>query len=99
MSLKADRSRTPCDEEPGDHLDFVFDSIAGLATVVPKTRRGEVTIETLGLNRAALRTYRSSQVKKAAFLARRAPGDPEAQALLSEVRSDASEYAAFARTL
>jgi uncharacterized protein (TIGR02646 family) len=89
----------PCDDEPGDHLAFVFDPIAGLATVVPKTRRGELTIETLGLNRATLRTYRSSQVKKAAFLARRAPGDPEAQALLYEVRSAAFEYAAFARAL
>jgi uncharacterized protein (TIGR02646 family) len=89
----------PCDDIPHEHLDFVFDRVAKLASVVYKTERGRVTVELFGLNRPDLRAYRSRVFEKLLALSRFAATDGEARHLLEEAQSDDGEYAAFARTL
>ncbi|MEW5818376.1 MAG: retron system putative HNH endonuclease, partial [Spirochaetota bacterium] len=49
----------PCDDEPVEHLKFVFDQQTGLASVYGVTDRGSLTEEIFGLNRVELRKYRS----------------------------------------
>ena len=39
----------PCQEDPSDHLEFIYDAVARVATVVCKTKRGRVTKDLLGL--------------------------------------------------
>ncbi len=98
----------PCDEgdEPSEHFDFVYDATTRLATVVPKTQRGETTEQILGLNRGegekGLRAHRSRQVARALVLRRiAAGGDAEAAALVAALEARVSdgreEYAAFLR--
>jgi uncharacterized protein (TIGR02646 family) len=89
----------PCDDEPNEHLEFRFDTVAMLANVYGRTRRGCVTEEVLGLNRPELRVYRSQFIEKLFALSIFAKTDAMARELLRRaVRSD-SEYAAFARAL
>ncbi|MCX6361101.1 MAG: TIGR02646 family protein [Armatimonadetes bacterium] len=89
----------PCSDDPTDHLDFVFDPVAGLTTVAPRTLRGQVTVRTLGLNRPDLRTYRSSCIGKLAVLAMLASEHADCAALLAEAQRGDAEYSAFARAL
>ena len=89
----------PCTDNPEDHFQFVYDPIAKLASVYGKTKRGETTEIELGLNRPDLRTHRSLQVTRLAFIASIAKSNPEAQSLLDEAKQADAEYAAFARTL
>jgi uncharacterized protein (TIGR02646 family) len=89
----------PCDDLPEEHLSFLFDIAARVATVVAKTERGRVTIELFGLNRPDLREYRSRFTEKLLVLSRFAAADEEAHRLLEEARADSAEYAAFSRTL
>ena len=89
----------PCEDNPGDHFDFKYDSVAHLASVYGKTERGRVTEALLGLNRKDLRVHRSRFVKKLEVLLRLAPSHPEARDLIEESVRDDAEYAAFARSL
>ncbi|MBI5558340.1 MAG: TIGR02646 family protein [Deltaproteobacteria bacterium] len=89
----------PCEDMPDEHLDFVFDLDARLATVVGKTARGETTKKLLGLNRDDLRAYRTKVIMRFSVLASYAKTDPEAKRLLDEARKDDCEYAAFVRSL
>lgn len=89
----------PCEEEPDSHLTFHFDSEAHVASVYGTTRRGETTVNVLGLNRHELREYRSQQVHRLAALSRFAKECPQAAALLEEARLNSAEYAAFARAI
>lgn len=89
----------PCDEEPDDHFDFLFDRTSRLATVVGKTRRGKITVRLIALNRHELRAYRSRQVCKLFLLKQFAQTDPEAETIFQEAQQDSAEYAAFARTI
>lgn len=84
-------------DHPNEHLSFFFDEKAVLATVLNKSRRGKVTVETVGLNRSDLREHRSEFVKKLVVLSYFAESDTEAMDLLIEAVRDSSEYAAFAR--
>jgi len=87
----------PTEEDPNDHLDFVIDINARLATVVGKTTRGRTTEKTIGLNRPDLRAYRSKLVMQLRILSNFAGTDPEAKSLIEAACQDNSEYAAFAR--
>lgn len=89
----------PCDDNPEEHFEFVFDFEARLTTVVGKTARGKITEETIGLNRHDLRTYRTKMIMRLYALALYAEADPYAQELLVEACQDDNEYAAFARTI
>jgi len=89
----------PCQEKPDDHFEFVYDQTSKLATVVGKTKRGETTERLLGLNRHALREYRSKQVRKLISLKKFAGADPEAETIFQEAQQDNAEYAAFARAI
>jgi hypothetical protein len=89
----------PCEEEPREHFDFVFDARARLASVVGKTTRGKTTERLLGLNRPELREYRSRLVMMLSALALHAKDDPTARMLIEEACRDEAEYAAFARQL
>ncbi len=89
----------PCDEEPSDHFEFIYDQTSKLATVVGKTSRGEATEQLLGLNRHSLRAHRSNQVRRLISLKKFAVQDPEAKYLLQEAAQDHAEYAAFARAI
>lgn len=89
----------PCEEEPREHFDFVFDTRARLASVVGKTTRGKTTERLLGLNRPELRAYRSRLVMMLSVLALHAKDDPTARMLIEEACHDEAEYAAFARQL
>lgn len=88
----------PTVDLPRDHLSFVWDNAAKLATVVGTTDRGRTTVETIALNRDDLRFDRSKAVKTIAALIALLP-DRQAAALLTEARLDSAEYAAFARVL
>ena len=89
----------PCADDPEEHFQFVYDSKAKIASVYGITARGETTETDLGLNRPDLRTHRSVQIKRLAFIASKAKTDPVAQRLLDEAKQADAEYAAFARTL
>jgi uncharacterized protein (TIGR02646 family) len=88
----------PCDEEPAEHFEFVFDPAAKLASVIGKTIRGQTTEKILGLNRVDLRGYRSKVVMTLYALSFYAAIDSAAQALLEEACRDDGEYAAFIRS-
>lgn len=89
----------PCDEEPKEHFDFVYDQTAKLATVVGKTTRGTTTEKLIGLNRNDLRELRSKKVQMLLALKSYAQTDPEAAEILQQAKLDDAEYAAFARSL
>ena len=89
----------PCEDEPTDHFEFVYDPTSRLATIIGKTTRGETTEKLLGLNRHELRRHRSNQVRKLMFLKKAAQTDPEAETILQEAQQDNAEYAAFARSI
>lgn len=89
----------PCDDIPEEHFRFIFDPKAKVATVTAKTRRGEVTIALLGLNRPDLRAYRSKFVEKLVVLSRFAENDDEAKELLELAMRDEGEFAAFIRAI
>lgn len=89
----------PCEDEPNDHFDFLYDQTAKIATVISKTKRGEVTEKLLALNRPELRSYRSKQVQRLYVLSVFAKTNPEAKALFQESQLDSTEYSAFSRTL
>lgn len=89
----------PCLDNPNDHFEFIYDTRAKLTSVYGTTQRGKTTEQDLGLNRADLRSHRSIQITRIAFIATMAPNDPVAQRLLDEARGVDAEYAAFVRTL
>jgi uncharacterized protein (TIGR02646 family) len=89
----------PCDDLPDEHLEFLYDSQCGVATVTYKTERGRVSVDLFGLNRPDLRAHRSKVIKTFIVLSRLAENDIEAKALLGQFQNDEAEYAAFARNL
>jgi len=89
----------PCDDEPNDHFDFVYDQTAKLATVVGKTVRGVTTEKLIGLNRHDLRSLRTKWVQSLLCLKSYAQTDPEAAEILQQAQLDDAEYVAFARKL
>lgn len=89
----------PCEDEPQEHFDFVFDPRARLASVVGRTPRGKTTEKLLGLNRPELRAHRSYLVDILRALSLLAKSDPDARRLILEACRDNAEYAAFARAL
>jgi uncharacterized protein (TIGR02646 family) len=89
----------PCNDDPSSHFLFEYDAVANLASVRGTTPRGVRTEEDLGLNRPELRAHRSKQVRHWMALSRLAGTDPEAKALIQEVKNADGEYAAFARAL
>jgi uncharacterized protein (TIGR02646 family) len=89
----------PCEDDPERHFEFHFDLVTRLASVYGKTHRGITTEKLLGLNRTALREYRSTRIRHLIALAQYACADPEAAKLLNEAKQSSAEYAAFARTL
>jgi uncharacterized protein (TIGR02646 family) len=89
----------PCEDDPEVHFDFHYDRVSRLASVYGTTSRGATTERILGLNRVALREYRSTRVRHLIALARFAGTDPEAAKLIEEAKQSVAEYAAFARRL
>ena len=89
----------PCEEDPSDHLSFVFDTKAKLATVTFKSTRGRTTIDLLGLNRDDLRTYRSKFIEKLIVISKFIQTDPDARQIIELAQRDDGEYAAFARSI
>jgi len=89
----------PCNDEPDDHFDFVYDQAAKLATVVGKTTRGKTTEVQIGLNRNDLRNRRSKWVQMLFVLKDLAQTKAEAAEILRQAKSNDAEYAAFARSL
>lgn len=89
----------PCEDDPKEHFNFLYDHVSKITTVIGKTQRGEVTEKLLALNRHELRTYRSKQVRKIYVLSLLAQSDLEAKALFQEAQLDSAEYSAFSRAL
>jgi uncharacterized protein (TIGR02646 family) len=89
----------PCEDDPEGHFEFHFDLKTKLASVYGKTPRGAATEGILGLNRTALREYRSIRIRHLVALAAFADKDPEVVKLLDEAKKSSAEYAAFARAL
>ncbi|MCI5151288.1 MAG: hypothetical protein D3916_18205, partial [Candidatus Electrothrix sp. MAN1_4] len=89
----------PCEDDPAQHFSFHYEPQAGIASIYGTTPRGEITEKILGLNRHALRAYRSGQIAKLYTLAHLADSDPEAAALFQEATKGSAEYAAFARAI
>lgn len=91
----------PCEDEPADHLTFLEDG-----SVVSETKRGQVTIEILGLNRMDLvnaRLRKVHQINEAKELLEKAVESQELKILemvvkqLREFRQPYQEYAGLAR--
>jgi uncharacterized protein (TIGR02646 family) len=86
---------------PMTHLEFIWDGIAGLASVYGRDQRGKA-VETIfdlnGINgRKELINHRSKYVKRLFALLRLAQsGDEDAIALLKESCDSSAEYSAFA---
>lgn len=89
----------PCIDNPEEHFQFVYNATAKLASVYGKMERGKTTEIDLRLNRPDLRTHRSMQMKRLAFIALKAKTDSSARRLLDEAKQDDAEYAAFTRNL
>jgi uncharacterized protein (TIGR02646 family) len=89
----------PCDDLPDEHLAFVYDSKAEVASVTYKTERGRVSVDLFGLNRPELRAHRSKAVKTFIVLSQLARNNPDARVLFLLCQGDEAEYAAFARAL
>lgn len=87
--------------DPRTHLEFVWDGVAGVASVFGRDQRGRA-VETIfdlnGINgRKELVNHRSSYIKRLFALLRFAQqGDNEAIALLREACDPSAEYSAFA---
>ena len=87
-----------------EHLEFLWDAEAGLATVYGRDARGKAVEEIFDLNglhgRRELIKHRSEYVKKIIVLLRFAQaGSEDAFSLLHEACHTSSEYSAFARGL
>jgi len=88
--------------DPLAHLDFVWDAVAGLASIFGRDERGRTVESTFDLNgirgRRELIDHRSRYVKRLFALLRLAQqGDAEAAVLLREAVQADAEYCAFAR--
>ena len=86
----------PCEDDPDDHFQFLFDARTQVASVYGITPRGRTTERDLGLNRSDLRVHRSGYVRMLFCISRFAATDAGARELLQEARSPTSEYSAFA---
>ncbi len=85
---------------PNTHLEFTWDSVAGLASVYGRDDRGKAVETIFDLNgmkgRKELVAHRSNYVKKLFVLLRLAQtGDSEAISLLIESCHPSAEYSAF----
>jgi uncharacterized protein (TIGR02646 family) len=85
---------------PNTHLEFIWDSVAGLASVYGRDDRGKAVETIFDLNglkgRKELVAHRSKYVKRLFALLRLAQtGDSEAIALLIESCHPSAEYSAF----
>jgi len=96
----------PCEDDPDDLFDFSCEldenSEEGFIAVVrPKHPRGEITEQSLGLNRIPLLRKRiQALVPYYLALAEKAKGgDPKAKALLEKASHPRFEYSAFAKSL
>jgi uncharacterized protein (TIGR02646 family) len=90
----------PVEENPADFFQFEFDATTGMANVLASQPRGQVSIDTFGLNRPDLIKHRNQVVKKMVFIAIRAAlGDKEGRQLVLECCQREHEYAAFAHSL
>jgi uncharacterized protein (TIGR02646 family) len=90
----------PVEEDPVDFFQFEFDAVTGMANVLASQPRGQVSIDTFGLNRPDLIKHRNPVVKKMVYIAiRAAQGDKEGRQLVLECCQQEHEYAAFARSL
>lgn len=88
--------------DPQAHLDFVWDDVAGLASIFGRDERGRAVESIFDLNglrgRRELIDHRSRYVKRLFALMRFAQqGDAEAIELLREAVQPDAEYCAFAR--
>ncbi|MFM7175102.1 MAG: HNH endonuclease [Caldilinea sp.] len=88
--------------DPRSHLDFVWDAVAGLASIFGRDERGRTVELTFDLNgirgRRELIDHRSRYVRRLFALLRFAQqGDAEAAVLLREAVQPDAEYCAFAR--
>jgi uncharacterized protein (TIGR02646 family) len=87
---------------PNKHLEFVWDDVAGLASIYGRDQRGKTVEMIFDLNgirgRKELIAHRSKYVKRLFALLRFAQsGDEGAIALLHECCDSNAEYSAFAR--
>jgi uncharacterized protein (TIGR02646 family) len=86
-------------DEPGDHLEFEIDPETFFCYVVPKTERGVITEQCLGLNRIELVKYRTALIKKLIVLGEFAKINDEARNLIREATQIDQPYLAFIRKL
>ncbi len=106
MTAVGDTIINPCEDQPDDFFDFVFEldenSPTGfIARVLPKNERAEITEKTLGLNRIPLLKMRNQYLSPYfLYLAQKAQeGDQEARGFLEKAGQAEFQYAAFARAL
>jgi len=87
--------------DPNQHLEFVWDPVAGLASVLGRDERGNAVENVFDLNgihgRKELITHRSKYIKRLfAVLHFAQAGDLQAINLLKEACQPSEEYSAFA---
>lgn len=87
----------PCDEDPSDFFEFIFDVKTNATIIKPKNRRGQTSEKVYGLNKPTLLIQRNRYVKKIVALALHYHEDINAKQILEEAILDSAEYAAFAR--
>jgi uncharacterized protein (TIGR02646 family) len=96
----------PCEDDPADHISFVFERDDAhpdgfIATAKGKTERGRVTIEEIGLNRPNLLKERTEYLLpyflKLGELAQQ--GDKDSLQLLQKASQSSVSFSAFARVI
>jgi len=89
----------PVDDDPRKHFKFEYDEDTGLAIVKAKTRRGKLTIETLGLNRVALLRRRSDYIRRLTALLLNSEADCGTLQDIFAIEFGVEEYSAFFQSL
>lgn len=90
----------PTTEDPTDHLEFVYDPLSRLALAKAKTLRGELVIDTFGLNkRSDLLRARSIYIRTLLAIKPDEAANLEYASILSEARVGRSPYHAWIRAL
>lgn len=90
----------PTLEDPADHIAFVYDISSKLAIAKAKTDRGQLMIETMGLNkRPDLLHNRSQYIRTLLAIKPDERTNPEYASILAEARGGRNPYHAWIRAL
>lgn len=90
----------PTTEDPTDHIEFIYDPLSRLALAKARTLRGQLVIETFGLNiRPDLVAARSTYIRTLLAIKPEESKNPEYATLLALARTGRTPYHAWIQAL